>query len=124
MASTWEAPGFPPAESPDSHGTLPKVPVYERAGVRGFWLVDPFECTLTIYQLEAGCYGHPTVFGLKGQTQLTAVPGVTIDWGRVLTRMSYGELRRGRLRPRAEVGRKEAHAGAPRLLALGKKPEA
>jgi Uma2 family endonuclease len=65
-----------------------KLSAYERAGVREVWLIDPIDRTLTIYQLEAGHYGRATLLELKGQTQLTAVPGVTIDWARVLAKMS------------------------------------
>jgi len=39
---------------------------------------------LSLYRLEAGHYGRATLLGLKGQTPLTAVPGVTIDWNQVL----------------------------------------
>ena len=65
-----------------------KLAVYERAGVREVWLIDPTDCTLTTYQLEAGYYGRATILKLQGQTQLTAVPGVTIDWAHVLATMS------------------------------------
>ena len=65
-----------------------KLSAYERAGVREVWLIDPIDRTLTIYQLEAGHYGRATLLELKGQTQITAVPGVTIDWARVLAKMS------------------------------------
>lgn len=66
------------------HDRVVKLPVYERAGVREVWLIHPIKHTLTIYQLEAGRYGRPTVLELKGQTELTAVPGVIIDWDEVL----------------------------------------
>jgi Uma2 family endonuclease len=85
-APDWVAEVLSPSTA--RHDQFRKVPVYERAGVREVWLIDPLDCTLTIYRLEAGCYGRPTVLGLKGQTQLTAVPGVAIDWDRVLARMS------------------------------------
>jgi Uma2 family endonuclease len=65
-----------------------KLSAYERAGVREVWLVDPIDRTLAIYRLEAGSYGRATLLELKGRTKLTAVPGVTIDWTRVLARMS------------------------------------
>jgi len=65
-----------------------KLPVYERAGVREFWLIHPIERTVTIYQLEAGRYGPPTILDLKGQTRLIAVPGVTIDWDEVIATIS------------------------------------
>jgi Uma2 family endonuclease len=66
------------------HDRFVKLPAYERAGVREVWLIDPVKRTLSIYQLAAGRYGPPIVSELKGKTQLTAVPGVTIDWGEVL----------------------------------------
>jgi Uma2 family endonuclease len=65
-----------------------KVPAYERAGVREVWLVHPIDRTLTIYRLEAGRYGPATCLELKGQTPLTAVPGVTVDWDEVLAEIS------------------------------------
>ena len=66
-----------------------KLPAYERAGVREVWLIDPIERTLTIYLLEEGHYGCPIILKLRGQTRLTAVPGVTIDWDRMLARIPY-----------------------------------
>jgi Uma2 family endonuclease len=69
------------------HDRLVKLPVYERAGVREVWLIDPIKRTLTLYQLEAGHYGRPTLLGLKGQTPLTVIPGVTIDWDEVLAKI-------------------------------------
>ena len=69
------------------HDQTVKLSAYERAGVREVWLIDPVDRTLTIYQLEAGYYGRPTTLELKGRTQLTAVPGVTIDWARVLAKI-------------------------------------
>jgi Uma2 family endonuclease len=76
--------------SPSSarHDQIVKVPAYERAGVREVWLVHPLDRTLTIYRLEAGRYGCATRLDLKGQTPLTAVPGVTIDWDEVLAEIS------------------------------------
>ena len=70
------------------HDQTVKLSAYERAGVREVWLVDPVDRTLTVYLLEAGYYGRATVLELKGRTQLTVVPGVTVDWARVLAKMS------------------------------------
>lgn len=64
-----------------------KVPVYERAGVREVWLINPVDRTLSVYRLDAGQYGNATILELKGQTSLTAVPGVTIDWEQVLANL-------------------------------------
>lgn len=61
-----------------------KLKAYERAGVPEVWFVHPTDRTLTIYRLEAGRYGRPTLLELRGKTALTAVPAVTIDWDRVI----------------------------------------
>jgi Uma2 family endonuclease len=66
-----------------------KLHAYERAGVREVWLVHPIDRTVAIYRLEEGHYGRATLLELKGQTPLTAVPGVTIDWDRALAKMSF-----------------------------------
>ncbi len=70
------------------HDEVVKIPAYERAGVGEVWLIDPVDRRLTFYRLQAGRYAHPTVLELKGQTLLTTIPGVGIDWERVLARMS------------------------------------
>ena len=85
-APDWVAEVLSPSTA--SHNRTVKLSAYERAGVREVWLIDPVDRTLTIYQLEAGYYGRATTLDLKGRTQLTAVPGVTIDWARVLDNMS------------------------------------
>jgi Uma2 family endonuclease len=85
-APDWVAEVLSPSTA--SHDQIVKLPAYERAGVREAWLIDPIDRTLTIYHLEAGYYGRATILELKGGTQLTAVPGVTIDWAHVLAKMS------------------------------------
>jgi Uma2 family endonuclease len=85
-APDWVAEVLSPGTA--SYDQTVKLSAYERAGVREVWLIDPVDRTLTIYQLEAGYYGRATILELEGRTQLTAVPGVTIDWARVLTKMS------------------------------------
>jgi len=84
-APDWVAEVLSPSTA--RHDQTVKLSAYERAGVREVWLIDPDDRTLTIYQLEVGCYGATTL-DLKGRTQLTAVPGVTIDWARVLAKIS------------------------------------
>ena len=69
------------------HDQVVKVPVYERAGVRELWLVDPIKCTLTIYRLEGGRYACAAPQKLQGRTALTAVPGVIIDWDQALAQL-------------------------------------
>ena len=85
-APDWVAEVLSPSTA--RHDRTVKLAAYERAGVREVWLIDPVDRTLTVYLLEAGYYGRATVLELKGRTQLTAVPGVTLDWARVLAKMS------------------------------------
>jgi Uma2 family endonuclease len=85
-APDWVAEVLSPSTA--RHDQTVKLSAYERAGVREVWLIDPVDRTLTIYQLEAGYYGRPSTLELKGRASLTAVPGVTIDWARVLAKMS------------------------------------
>jgi len=69
------------------HDQAVKLPAYERAGVREVWLVHPGDCTLAIYQLNAGRYGRPSILKLEGRIPITAVPGVSIDWDEVLAKV-------------------------------------
>jgi Uma2 family endonuclease len=85
-APDWVAEVLSPSTA--RHDQTVKLSAYERAGVREVWLIDPADRTLTIYLLEARYYGRATTLELKGRTQLTAVPGVTIDWARALAKMS------------------------------------
>jgi Uma2 family endonuclease len=84
-APDWLAEVLSPGTT--SYDRRVKLPVYERAGVREVWLIDPIKRTVTLYRLEAGRYGPATRLDLKGQTPLTAVPGVMINWERVITKM-------------------------------------
>jgi Uma2 family endonuclease len=70
-APDWVAEVLSPGTA--RHDRTVKLSAYERAGVREVWLID---------------YGRATTLELKGRTQLTAVPGVTIDWPRVLAKTS------------------------------------
>jgi len=81
-APDWIAEVLSPGTA--DHDRLVKLPAYERAGVREVWLIDHIDRTLALYRLEAGHYGRATLLELKGQTALTAVSGVTIDWGQVV----------------------------------------
>jgi Uma2 family endonuclease len=85
-APDWVAEVLSPSTA--THDQTLKLAAYERAGVGEVWLIDPIDLTLAIYRLEAGCYGRATVLELKGRTELTAVPGVTIDWAHVVDNMS------------------------------------
>ena len=61
-----------------------KLAAYERAGVREVWLVHPTDRVVTIYRLEERAFGRPLIQEMKGVLAVGAVPGVSIDWDRVL----------------------------------------
>ena len=84
-APDWIAEVLSPSTA--SHDRTVKLRAYERAGVREVWLVHPNDLTVAVYRLEEGCYGRATLLELKGKMQLTAVPGVTIDWDRALAKL-------------------------------------
>jgi Uma2 family endonuclease len=71
-----------------SHDRTIKLAAYERAGVPEVWLIHPTDRTVTIYRLEAGRYGRAAVLELKGQTPITSVSGITVDWDRLLANIA------------------------------------
>ncbi|MEO7402680.1 MAG: Uma2 family endonuclease [Burkholderiales bacterium] len=64
------------------HDQIVKHALYERHGMREYWLIHPIDRVLTIYRLVAGKYGIPLIQELVGTTPCGAVPAVTIDWAR------------------------------------------
>ena len=84
-APDWVAEVLSPSTA--SHDHTVKLPAYERAGVREVWLVDPRNRTLMIYRLEGNRYGRPAILELKGQTFLSAIPGLHVDWDRLLSQV-------------------------------------
>ena len=57
-----------------------KRDIYERHGVREYWLVHPTDRVLTIYELDEGAYGKPRIQELKGETPVNAIDGLVITW--------------------------------------------
>lgn len=70
-----------------AHDQVKKRDLYERAGVREYWLVHPADRIVTVYRLEDGRYGRPDIAELEGESSPRAVPGITIDWARVTRRL-------------------------------------
>lgn len=67
-----------------SHDQIVKRALYERVGVREFWLVHPIDQVVSVYWLEDGAYGKPMIQALSGTTASMVLPDVVIDWARVL----------------------------------------
>ena len=85
-APDWLAEVLSPSTA--SYDQSIKLPLYERAGVPEVWLIHPTDRTLAIYRLEDGRYGRPIYQELKRQTPLSSVPGVSVDWDRMMPRLA------------------------------------
>lgn len=60
---------------------IKKLALYERVGVREFWLLHVIDRIVTIYRLnDDGRYGRPEVVEAIGKTACTTLPGFQIDW--------------------------------------------
>ena len=64
-----------------------KLRAYERAGVPEVWLIDPIDRTMAIYRIAAGRYAPPVIVALAGRTAIAAVPGTSVDWDRLMSRL-------------------------------------
>ena len=74
-----------------AHDQIAKRRTYERAGVREYWLVHPGDRTLTVYALIDGQYGRPEIYELKDATPIGVLPGVSIAWDALVTRLPKPE---------------------------------
>lgn len=74
-----------------SHDHVWKRRVYERSGVREYWLVHPIDRMITVYRLQDGEYGKPEVMELSGETVVGILPGVAVRWDALLQRLPKRE---------------------------------
>jgi len=70
-----------------SHDQIKKRQLYERHGVREYWLIHPVDRVLTVYILSDGEYGKPEFYELLGETPVNALPGVVIQWDELVIRL-------------------------------------
>lgn len=76
--------------STSSFDHLKKKSLYERFGVREYWLVHPDEGVITIYQREAsGVFGASRVVSRDDTVEVGILPGVTIEFPKVYARIPY-----------------------------------
>ncbi|WP_020395213.1 Uma2 family endonuclease [Thiolinea disciformis] len=55
--------------------------LYEKVGVREYWIVQPTESWVMIYLLDAhGQYGKPELFKLEAVSPVSVFPALLIDW--------------------------------------------
>jgi hypothetical protein len=60
------------------HNQIKKRNLYERYGIKEYWLVHPIDRVLTVYRLLNGEYGKPELFELTGETQVGVLPEIVI----------------------------------------------
>lgn len=78
-APDWIVEVLSPATAGKDH--ILKRALYERHGVREYWLVHPVDRIVTIYRLGADTrYQQADVRELLGSLAVDAVPGLVIDW--------------------------------------------
>jgi len=74
------------------HDQVRKLRIYERHGVREYWLVHPRDKVLTVYRLVDGQYGRPYTQELNGETPVGVLEGVVIQWDEVAARLPKPEF--------------------------------
>jgi Uma2 family endonuclease len=88
-APDWILEVLSPASA--SHDQVRKLRVYERHGVREYWMVHPRDRILTVYQMAAGVYGRPFVQELGGETPVGVLEGIVIRWDDLVARLPRPE---------------------------------
>jgi Uma2 family endonuclease len=72
------------------HDHLTKRALYERAGVREYWLVHPVDRVVTVYTLKDGQYGGPEIADMAGERAPTIFPEIVIRWQPILDKLADG----------------------------------
>jgi len=66
-----------------SRDHVKKKALYERHGVREYWLVHPTDHILTRYRLENGVFTPALIEETQGSTAVGVLPGLEIQWDRM-----------------------------------------
>jgi Uma2 family endonuclease len=74
-----------------SHDQIKKRDLYKRHGVREYWLVHPTDRVLTIYLLQDNKFSRPVIVELAGETAITVLDDVIIQWDELLSRLPQAE---------------------------------
>ena len=65
--------------STQRHDRLVKFDLYQRAGVREYWIVDPERKFVQVLLLEEGRYHAPLVYGAEEQVPVTVLECCVVD---------------------------------------------
>jgi len=87
-APDWIIEVLSPASARHDH--LTKRALYERAGVREYWLVHPVDRVITVYTLKDGQYGGPEIADMAGERVPTIFPEIVIRWQAILEKLPDG----------------------------------
>ncbi|NOQ65308.1 MAG: Uma2 family endonuclease [Methyloprofundus sp.] len=74
-----------------SHDQIKKRDLYEREGVREYWLIHPIDRVLTIYRLQGKEFAKADIVELAGETAIIALDNIIIQWDDLLTRLPQEE---------------------------------
>lgn len=61
------------------HDLIVKLRLYERAGVKEYWVVHPTDQTLMVFTLQYGEYGKPKVFAFPDHVPVDILAEFTVD---------------------------------------------
>ena len=73
------------SEGSRKRDAITKFHLYERHGVRFYWLVDPEEETVRVFDLKEGTYGEPVTLRAGQELGCALFPGITGDVGRLFS---------------------------------------
>ena len=65
------------------HAVWTKYHLYEKAGVREYWIVDPDKKTLAVHLLDEGKYGSPLFYTETERVKIEVLDDCWIDLGEV-----------------------------------------
>jgi Uma2 family endonuclease len=84
-APDWIIEILSPATARHDHFT--KRAIYERAGVREYWLVHPVDQVVTVYTLKDGKFTGPEIAEMAGERAPTIFPDIVIHWEPILAKL-------------------------------------
>jgi Uma2 family endonuclease len=84
-APDWVVEVLSPSTS--GHDQIKKRDIYERHGVREYWLIHLIDRVLTVYSLVDAEYGKPEIYELRGETRVNVLPDILIQWDDLAARL-------------------------------------
>ncbi|KJR48519.1 hypothetical protein UF75_1047 [Desulfosporosinus sp. I2] len=70
------------------HDLIVKLRLYERAGVKEYWVAHPTDRTLMVFTLRNGEYGKPKIYAFPDPVPVDILPEFTVDLSTVFCGVS------------------------------------